>query len=58
MKTYSIIKRIFGKELKQVNVKIYATKEAATNAGNYWGNDCTIHSRIRSLRNFEVIENK
>ena len=57
MTTYSIIKRIYGKEKNQINVKTYATKEDAINAGNSWLRDCTIHAEIRKGRNFEVIEN-
>ena len=55
--TYSIIKRVYGQEMNQANTKTYATKEDATNAGNSWLRDCTIHSEIRKGRNFEVIEN-
>lgn len=57
MRTYSIIKRVYGEEINQVNVKTYATKEAATNAGNSWLRDCTVHAEIRKGWNFEVIEN-
>lgn len=57
MKTYSIIKRVYGEELNQRNVKTYLSKEDATNAGNSWLRDCTIHAEIRKCRNFEVIEN-
>ena len=57
MKTYSIIKRVYGEEINQVNAKTYATKEDANNAGNSWLRDCTIHAEIRKGRNFEVIEN-
>ena len=57
MKTYSIIKRIYGSEINQINPKTYATKEDATNAGNSWLNDFTIHGEIGKGRNFEVIEN-
>lgn len=57
MKTYSIIKRNYGQEINQVNLKTYATKEDATNAGNSWLKDCTIHAEIRKGWNFEVIEN-
>ena len=57
MKTYSIIKRNYGVEMNQVNVKTYATKEDAINAGNSWLNNCTIHAEIRKGWNFEVVEN-
>jgi len=57
MKTYSIVKRIYGEEINQVNIKTYETTENAINAGNSWLMDCTIHSEIRKGRNFEVIEN-
>lgn len=57
MTTYSIIKRVYGEEINQVNAKTYATKEDAINAGNSWLNDCTVNAEIRKGRNFEVIEN-
>jgi hypothetical protein len=57
MTTYSIIKRNYGVEMNNINTKTYATKEDATNAGNSWLRDCTIHAKIRKGRNFEVIEN-
>ena len=57
MKTYSIIKRNYGVEMNQVNPKTYASKEDATNAGNSWLRDCTVHAEIRKGWNFEVIEN-
>ena len=57
MTTYSIIKKVNGSEINQVNPKTYTTKEDATNAGNSWLRDCTIHAEIRKNRNFEVIEN-
>ena len=55
--TFTIIKRVYGKEMNQVNTKTYATKEDATNAGNSWLRDCTIPKNIREGWNFEVIEN-
>ena len=55
--TFRIIKRVYGEEINQVNVKNYATKEDATNAGNSWLRDCTVHAEIRKGRNFEVVEN-
>ena len=57
MKTYSIIKKVNGSEINQINPKTYSTKEDATNAGNSWLNNCTVHAEIRITRGFEVIEN-
>lgn len=57
MTTYSIIKRVYGAEINQVNVKYYETREQAINAGNSWLRDCRIHAEIRKGRNYEVIEN-
>ena len=57
MKTYSIIKKVNGSEINQINPKTYTTEEAAVNAGNSWLRDCTIHAEIRKSRGFEVIEN-
>lgn len=57
MTTYSIIKKVNGSEINQINPKTYTTKEAAVNAGNSWLRDCTIHAEIRKSRGFEVIEN-
>lgn len=57
MKNYSIIKKVNGLEINQVNPKNYEKKEDAINAGNSWLKDCTIHAEIRKLRGFEVIEN-
>ena len=57
MTTYSIIKKVNGSEINQINPKTYSTKEDATNAGNSWLNNCTIHAEIRITRGFEVIEN-
>ena len=57
MTTYSIIKKVNGSEINQINPKTYATKEDAINAGNSWLNSCTIHAEIRITRGFEVIEN-
>lgn len=57
MTTYSIIKRVYGSEMNQINVKNYETKEDATNAGNSWLIDCTVNAEIIQGRNFEVIEN-
>lgn len=58
MKSFKIIKRMYGEELNQVNPKIYATKEDAINAGNSWERNCTVHARVRDGRNFEVVEIK
>ena len=55
MITYSIIKKVNGSEINQVNPKNYATKEDAINAGNSWLRDCTVHAEIRKARGFEVI---
>ena len=57
MTTYSIIKKVNGSEINQINPKTYATKEDAINAGNSWLNNCTVHAEIRITRGFEVIEN-
>ena len=57
MTTYSIIKKVNGSEINQINPKTYSTKEDAINAGNSWLNNCTIHAEIRITRGFEVIEN-
>ena len=57
MKTYSIIKKVNGSEINQINPKTYSTKEDAINAGNSWSRDCTVHAERRKLRGFEVIEN-
>ena len=57
MTTYSVIKKVNGSEINQINPNTYATKEDAINAGNSWLNNCTIHAEIRITRGFEVIEN-
>ncbi len=57
MKTYSIIKKVNGSSINQINPKTYSTKEDAINAGNSWLNNCTVHAEIRITRGFEVIEN-
>ena len=57
MTTYSIIKKVNGSSINQINPKTYSTKEDAINAGNSWLNNCTIHAEIRITRGFEVIEN-
>jgi hemerythrin-like domain-containing protein len=57
MKTYSIIKRLYGEEINQVNAEIYNTKKDAKNAGNLWERDYSIYAELRKGRNFEVIEN-
>lgn len=57
MKTYSIIKRVYGEQINQRNVNTYSTVADAINAGNSWLRDCTVHAEIRKGRNFEVIEN-
>ena len=57
MTTYSIIKKVNGSSINQINPKTYSTKEDAINAGNSWLRDCTVHAERRKLRGFEVIEN-
>jgi len=57
MKTYSIIKRVYGSEINQINPKNYSTKQDAIDAGMSWLNDCTVHAEIRKGWNFEVTEN-
>lgn len=57
MQTYSIIKKVKGSEINQINPKTYKTKEDAINAGESWLRDCTIHAEIRKSRGFEIIEN-
>jgi len=57
MKTYSIIKRLYGEEINQVNPEIYNTKEDAENAGNLWERDCAIYAELRKVKKFEVVEN-
>lgn len=57
MASYSIIKKVNGSEINQINPKTYSTKEGAITAGNSWLRDCTIHAEIRKSRGFEVIEN-
>ena len=37
MTTYSIIKKVNGSEINQINPKTYSTKEDAINAGNSGG---------------------
>lgn len=54
--TFKIIKRNYGVEFNNSNAKEYNTKEAATNAGNSWLNNCTVHAEIRKGWNFEVVE--
>ena len=54
MENYKLIKFIFGEEKNNDNSKTYATKEDATNAGNSWTRDCTVHEKIRESRWFEV----
>ena len=57
MKTYSVVKRVYGEEVNQVNPKNYEKAEDAFNAGNSWLRDCRVHAEIRKGWNFEVIEN-
>ena len=51
MKT--VIKLENGKEVSRKGG--YANLENATNAGNSWLRDCTIHSEIRNERTIEII---
>ncbi len=51
MTTYSIIKKVNGSSINQINPKTYSTKEDAINAGNSWLNNCTIHAEIRITSN-------
>lgn len=55
---YKVIKFVYDKELNNDNAKVYKTKEDATNAGNSWKRDCTVHAEIRKGRWFEVVEVK
>jgi len=55
---FKVVKFMFDKELNNDNSKTYSTKEDATNAGNSWKNDCTVHAKIRDSRWFEVVEVK
>ena len=54
--TFKIIRKVYGKEMNNANLKTYNTKEDAKNAGNSWVNDCTVHAEIRKGRYFDVIE--
>ena len=56
--TYRIAKFNYDKEVNDVNAKTYATKQDATNAGNSWVNDCTVHTEIRKGSWFDVYEVK
>ena len=51
MKT--LIKLVNGKEVARKSG--YANLENATNAGNSWKNDCTIHGEVRKTRTFIII---
>lgn len=55
---FQVVKFVYDKELNSSNNKTYATKEAATNAGRSWTEDCTVHAEIRKGRRFEVTEIK
>ncbi len=58
MKTYSIVKRVFGTELNQINPKNYATKEDAKTAGNAWlQSNKYLSFDDRKGWNYEIIEN-
>jgi len=51
MKT--LVKLINGKEVQRKSG--YKTIEDATNAGNSWKKDCTVHARIRDNYSFQII---
>jgi len=52
--TFKIIRKVYGQEMNNANLKTYNTKEDATNAGNSWVNDCTVHAEIRKGRWFVI----
>ena len=56
--TFILVKFNFESELTNWNNKTYVSKEAATNAGNSWKNDCTVDQNIRKGRWFEIQEVK
>lgn len=51
MKT--VIKLVNGKEVSRKSG--YSNIENATNAGNSWLRDCTIHAEVRKNRSIEII---
>jgi len=51
MKT--LVRLIDGKEVSRQ--PRYLNEEAATNAGNSWKLDCTVHVKIREKRTFFVV---
>ena len=51
MKT--LVRLVDGKEISRKSE--YSNEEAATNAGNSWKLDCTIHAKKRENRTFIVI---
>jgi len=52
--TFKIIRKVYGQEMNNANLKTYNTKEDATNAGNSWVNDCTVYAEIRKGRWFVI----
>ena len=51
MKT--LVRLLNGKEISRKSG--YSNEAAATNAGNSWKLDCTIHAKIRENRSFLII---
>ena len=51
MKT--LVRFVAGKEISRKSG--YSNEEAATNAGNSWKLDCTIHAKTRENRTFTVV---
>ena len=51
MKT--LVRFLNGKEVSRKSG--YSNESAATNAGNSWKLDCTIHAKIRENRSFVII---
>jgi len=51
MKT--LVRLLNGKEISRKSG--YSNEVAATNAGNSWKLDCTIHAKIRENRSFLII---
>jgi len=53
IKMKTVVKLVNGTEVARKSG--YANLENATNAGNSWKNDCTVHGEIRKNRSFVVI---
>ena len=51
MKT--LVRLVNGKEVSRKSG--YSNEAAATNSGNSWKLDCTIHAKIRENRSFVII---